>query len=284
MGKYSTFLKIFTDGSKKGHHTGCAFYVPCLKYGKKFRITDDSSVFSAELFAILKAMEFVLSKPPQQCVIFSDSLNSLQSIQDEDMNPLVQEILYVNYMLSNLGVSISCSWVPSHVGISGNEIVDKLAKESLSLKNISCFIPIGFKDLYPFVDKIFLQKWQERWNSDTKGRFYFPIEPLVSFTCKFSDINRRKQTAITRLRFGKCLLNDLLHLMKKHPTGLCDFCHYPETVPHYLLECIDLQEKWLVLSNALVERGMKINHVNLLKNKVFFNMIWDYILSSGRAL
>ena len=60
-------------------------------------------------------------------------------------------------MLSNQGVNISCTWIPSHVGISGNEIVDKLANESLSLPNTSCFLPIGFKDMYPIVDKISLQ-------------------------------------------------------------------------------------------------------------------------------
>ena len=62
-------------------------------------------------------------------------------------------------MLSNQGVNISCSWIPSHVGISGNDIVDKLANHSLLLPNTSCFIHIGFKDLCPFVDRIFLQKW-----------------------------------------------------------------------------------------------------------------------------
>ena len=73
------------------------------------------------------------------------------------MNPLAPEIWYINYMLSNEGVNISCSWIPSHVGISG--IMDKQANQSLSLPNTLWFIPIGFKDLCPFVDRIFLQKW-----------------------------------------------------------------------------------------------------------------------------
>ena len=70
MSRYLPFLKIFCDGSKKGVKTGCAFYIPCLKYEGKYRLNDNSSVYEAELFAILKALEFLLCKPSQCCVVF----------------------------------------------------------------------------------------------------------------------------------------------------------------------------------------------------------------------
>ena len=85
---------------------GCAFYVPCLKYGKEFRITNGSSVFNAELVAILKAVEFVLDKPPSQCVILSDTLSALQAIQEPSDSPIVQKIMYLNFQLANQGVQL----------------------------------------------------------------------------------------------------------------------------------------------------------------------------------
>ena len=45
-----------------------------------------------------------------------------------------------------------------------------------------------------------------------KDRFFYAIKPTVLFQVKYTDKNRRKQTAISRLRFGKCLLNDVLDL------------------------------------------------------------------------
>ena len=49
---------------------------------------------------------------------------------------------------------------------------------------------------------------------------------------------------ITRLRFGKCLLNDVPKLMGKHPDGRCDFCMASNVaeevmvdVKHYLMDC-----------------------------------------------
>ena len=50
---------------------------------------------------------------------------------------------------------------------------------------------------------------------------------------------------ITRLRFGKCLLNDVQKLMGKHPDGRCDFSvasnveeEVKEDVKHYLMDCM----------------------------------------------
>jgi ribonuclease HI len=38
--------------------------------------------------------------------------------------------------LNNIGINVILEWIPSHVGILGNELADKEAKHSLSFKNI----------------------------------------------------------------------------------------------------------------------------------------------------
>ena len=217
-------------------------------------------------------------------MFFSDSLSALQAIEEGDLSPLVQDIMYLNYMLLSKGVLVNYCWIPSHVGISGNEVVDTLAKESLSMDSISCVIPKGFKDIYPVIDKLFLRKWQEKWNIDRTGRFYFLIEPNVSLKCKYSDPNKCKQTTLTRLRLGKCLLNDVLHIMKKHPTGLCNACLVPETVNHYLLQCTEFEDQRIILGNALAERGFAITATNLLRSKNLYDIIWEYVMFSERNL
>ena len=105
------------------------------------------------------------------------------------------------------------------------------------------------------------------------------FRPLVNFQILKKEAYSNNQSS----QFGKCLLNDILHLIKKHPVGLCEFCHYPETVPHYLLECIDLQEKWLVLSNAHVERESLMYHIHSIfltsgiKKNAYSNPTPDYL-------
>ena len=48
-------------------------------------------------------------------------------------NPQIQKLLIKHHTISELKTIIYC-WVPSHIGIYGNEKVDKNAKESLNLE------------------------------------------------------------------------------------------------------------------------------------------------------
>ena len=71
MAKWSSSLHIYTDGSKCEDKSACAFYVPCMNYSKKFHLPDNTSVYIAEMIAILETLRFLLLKPPLCCVIFS---------------------------------------------------------------------------------------------------------------------------------------------------------------------------------------------------------------------
>jgi len=65
-------------------------------------------------------------------VIFLDSLSSLQAIDSRKTeNPLILKILKEYTQLKNSSKSISFCWIPSHVGIRGNESADTVAKAGL---------------------------------------------------------------------------------------------------------------------------------------------------------
>ena len=70
-------------------------------------------------------------RPPFQCVILSDSLIALQSLEGESDSVLVKEIKYYLYVFSNRRVEVAFGLVPSHVRIRGNEVVGELAKAAL---------------------------------------------------------------------------------------------------------------------------------------------------------
>jgi len=54
---YKEYAEIYTDGSKINDRTGCPYVVNETLY--KFWLTRYTSVLSAELFAILKSLEYV---------------------------------------------------------------------------------------------------------------------------------------------------------------------------------------------------------------------------------
>ena len=165
MEDYNDYLKIYTDGSKAEEMTGCAFYVPAVGLGYKYRLSNSSSVYNAELMAILKALEWLEQKPPMKCIILSDSLSVIQSLDHTNPDNIILKEIQYSFKFSNMGVDLVLGWVPSHVGLLGNEKVDKLAKHSLSLPVVSCPLLPSVKDVYKLVEHIFIQKWQDRWDS-----------------------------------------------------------------------------------------------------------------------
>merc|ERR1711984_13017 len=77
---YKEYTEIYTDGSKINDRTGCAFVVNDITY--KVRLTRHSSVFSAELFAILKSLKYVKNSADSKFIILCDSLSAIESIKN----------------------------------------------------------------------------------------------------------------------------------------------------------------------------------------------------------
>jgi len=132
---------------------------------------------------------------------------------------------------------ITVVWIPSHVGISGNEKADLIAKIATSNESIQTFHPHDTKQEITNIDKYVTNKWQEKYTTASTGSVYRAIEPKVSKNIKFKNANRQKEVLITRLRFGKCRLNKYLFDIKKHDDGQCMDCKVPETIQHVLLQC-----------------------------------------------
>ena len=68
-------------------------------------------------------------------MIFSDSMSCLQAfLQTSPTNPRIVRVLE-KYNQQYPEKRISFCWIPSHVGIKGNEEADEAAKEALLLLN-----------------------------------------------------------------------------------------------------------------------------------------------------
>jgi len=89
-------MNIFTDGSKteKGQ-VGSAYYIPELKM-EKLRITDQSSVFTAELVAIEQVLNWLITNHINEpVVIYTDSLSSVEAIQSRTSESKPNQVLRI---------------------------------------------------------------------------------------------------------------------------------------------------------------------------------------------
>jgi ribonuclease HI len=135
-------LKIFTDGSKQtSGHVGCAFTIPSLNISKGFRLNNDVSIFSSELFAIYMALSYVSEFPDldPKIAILTDSKSALQALQGEGggRGDLVLECRLAIDRLITRGSDVALVWIPSHTGIKGNDAADAAAKAASSLPAVT---------------------------------------------------------------------------------------------------------------------------------------------------
>ena len=114
-------------------------------------IPDDLSIFTAEAKAIDLALDFISTcDANNKFIIISDSLSVLKAMNHtSSKNPQIQKLLEKCHQLLAYKEIVLC-WIPSHIGIQGNEMVDKQAKTSLSLEPTS--FKISFSNFKPSIN------------------------------------------------------------------------------------------------------------------------------------
>ena len=223
--------KIYTDGSKQGSTVAAAAVTKGQVLVK--RLPNHAFNFSAEARAILLSIDIIKQSPNRQFLILSDSLSCLQAIENRNLhNPLVVEILESIHELLATGRHITFIWVPSHIGIAGNEAADATAKAALCLPVSNTKIP--FTDLKPLVSAYVSKSWQESWNAETNNKLH-QMQPEIK-SVVLNNLTRRDEIVIHRLRVGHTHLTHSYRLNKEPPPD-CEACHCPLTVEHILISC-----------------------------------------------
>ena len=126
-----TQIKIYTDGSKTGTHTGTGYVVvrgnEIVEEGKR-RLPDESTVFKAELMAIQMAMldiAGILQEGDRYIKIFSDSRAAIQALHSTIVTS--QSVKNTVAALNLVGGKVNrleTAWIKAHVGHWENERAD----------------------------------------------------------------------------------------------------------------------------------------------------------------
>lgn len=254
--KYRNWFKIFTDGSKSTGASGAAFYDSYYKRGECYRNTSNVSIMSLELFAISEALTYLKYNVDSHLdiVIYSDSKSALQHITSCVLGNrgtgIAYDVLRKIEDFSESNITVVLQWIPSHIGLSGNEEADRLARAASS-DGTETFILESHSELTAKYRRLCNTFWREYFDerSKTKGIWYKIIQSQPPSSPWFmGDISRGDVVAAHRLRSGHMPLRKFAYLMGKVTSPNCETCDKPEDVYHVLVECVRNQaERQLVL-------------------------------------
>ncbi|GBN55818.1 Zinc finger protein 235 [Araneus ventricosus] len=251
---------VFTDGSKSTTQTSfaCVFINSTLS----FQLHPSCSIFTAEIRAILHSLSEISNYPADNYIIYSDSLSVLQALSSlhRHSHPLAFSILDLHDRLVCKGFSILLCWVPSHVGISGNEIADTAAKNASAVLDNST----PLKDFKHYINLALHSRWENHCNSQSMNKLR-SIKPVVE---SWPTLNNRKaDTIVTRLRVGHTRYTHR-HLLMGEQAPMCTQCNCILSVLHILSECPNFNSVRLryfqTSSISLTDLLGKTPHVHLL--------------------
>ena len=130
---------IYTDGSlsKTDGKAGARIYSELSSY--YISAGSNRTSFDRETTAITKALHQLLLRPTafKKAFLLVDSEAAIQAVASNKQatSQIVNEARKTIKLLNREGKTVVFQWVPSHVGIHGNETADFLAKKGTSLYN-----------------------------------------------------------------------------------------------------------------------------------------------------
>jgi ribonuclease HI/exonuclease III len=250
---------IYTDGSEIQGQVGTAAWCPGAGRGKSRYLGDNtrSTVYSAELVGIELALQIAQElEGCKRVTIFTDNQAAIQAIT----NPRITSGQYITQRAvaginkaRKMGITPTIQWIPSHIGIQGNEEVDLLAKEAAGWNQQDRTVQETLRArAYPSFTLRSAKKrhakqetarvWGDEWQNGLHGREYYLYAPTPhrKYFDTHGSLKKALSAVITQMRTGKIGLNSYLHGIKaaSAPTDRCRGCkRRRETLYHVLLEC-----------------------------------------------
>ncbi|XP_076047437.1 uncharacterized protein LOC143028972 [Oratosquilla oratoria] len=273
--KYNDHMALYTDGSKCGHKTGTGLY--CNKTRMMFRLPNHTSIYIAELYGIYKALEYAQSDTHSKFVIFTDSLSALKSIKTGNH----MENFLLGKIISTLSItskSITLSWVPSHIGIFGNEKADILAKTALEIDSITD-IPLDIGTFNSILRKQLHTHWQLQWNNlDISHK---QKEHITDWSTSYRN-NRLEEIAIARLRMNSTRLTHLKPYIDGVFPPQCNTCNTILSIRHILLHCSKYNTQRQVLIQHCQIKKIQLSTTNLLTDdRLLIDKVVFYLRTTG---
>ena len=264
---------IYTDGSlAENGNAGVAARIELTPgrneqrrtYEKQMTLDRRFGNAGAELIAIMIGLRNCIREVRrgmqfEKIIIFTDSKSSVEILSkwEKSNDPYVRDIADAALELEKGGKQIHIQWIPSHIGIAGNEAADKAAEKAANSPT-HVNMPLRESDYKVWFEANIRKEWEENFKASGVGTWvatqqsrYKPSDPWWELE------SSAKQSLITMVRLEQFPNNSLFH-REDEGKSKCKYCgQTAETVRHVVEQCESLEAKRRLMLgiNFTVEQG-----------------------------
>ena len=185
--KFEHPLALYTDASKSGDNVGYSWIASIGDFIIDWDTlcAKDISVHKAEMLAIKEALSWTKehAERTRDTVIYSDSNSVVQALNGSlAKDTLTRDTRMLMRDISGI-TSVTIQWIKGHSGITGNELVDMMAKHGAKaaqqMADTKPHMYLSIKEVKRLIHEHFIEEWQRRWDALNGCRISKLFYPLV---------------------------------------------------------------------------------------------------------
>lgn len=241
-GMYKNHRKIYTDASKDDELCGIGIYDATSSFKLSLKLQNSVCTMTAELQAILIALQYLEENDIENAVILTDSKSGCELVSSQLEETERDEIIQA--IIEKAASQNTCiQWIPGHVGLEGNEIADSLAKAGLHA-NETIQNRILPHDAYNSIKQAIttdVQQWYVNYTQEYgKGRKFFKIQTTINTKSWFHNLplTNTETRTLNRLLAGHDYSPFWLSKMMIKDEMFCDLCDCLNTSEHIIFQCV----------------------------------------------
>ena len=227
---------FYTDGSKTDSGVAAACF--SVNTSKVIKLNPDATVMQAELTAIKLALE--TADKTKQLIIHTDSLTSTQALENKDSQNNSTLLNEITTCCSKFNQPPIINWIPSHIGLTGNEAVDKLANSATENRLIDEVAYPSREYAKKRISRKAIEKWEDKSKKNLEGSAKLHSKLKTSLKERKMLLNltpRSIQRQIFKIRLGVKSLP-----LVKYKISNCIYCDYQFIFPqseaiHFVTDC-----------------------------------------------